>query len=351
MPDVVDMSRRVHLVGSIPAGSAEEAMREAVTRLGDRLATLPDGETGERGNWVASIVESMRSHPDLEVSREGDFSDYDNTLKLRVRRNHKLRGETLDLGHLTAYQKSLDAFRHVCRDHGLDGLTFQVGVAGDRDMAMMAMGLPGMLRHRRAFTEATVAGIRQVHQRAETPVLFQIELPFEMVMVAQMPRPLRRAIAARLARGVVRLGERSPEGARFGIHLCLGDLGHRAFATPTDADPAVVLANAIATRWPRNRPLEFVHAPFAAAEKPAPLDPAFYAPLSRLRLPDGVRFVAGFVHENRDLDEHRRILSMIEARLGRQVDVATACGLGRRTPETAYHTMDLAAQLVAADRP
>jgi hypothetical protein len=38
--------RRAHLVGSIPAGSAEEAMRLAVKRLGPELEYLPDGETG-----------------------------------------------------------------------------------------------------------------------------------------------------------------------------------------------------------------------------------------------------------------------------------------------------------------
>lgn len=42
--------RAVHLVGSIPADNAEQAMRTAVERLGEHLRTLPDGETGERRN-------------------------------------------------------------------------------------------------------------------------------------------------------------------------------------------------------------------------------------------------------------------------------------------------------------
>ena len=41
--------RRAHLVGSIPAATAAEAMRLAVKRLGPELHYLPDGETGPPG--------------------------------------------------------------------------------------------------------------------------------------------------------------------------------------------------------------------------------------------------------------------------------------------------------------
>ncbi|HET9973965.1 MAG TPA: hypothetical protein VFQ68_37430, partial [Streptosporangiaceae bacterium] len=54
--------RRAHLVGSIPAGSAEEAMRLAVKRLGPELDYLPDGETGVRRNWVIGMIEGFRNH-------------------------------------------------------------------------------------------------------------------------------------------------------------------------------------------------------------------------------------------------------------------------------------------------
>jgi hypothetical protein len=55
--------RYVHLVGSLPRASAYEAMSTAMKILGGRLHSLPDGETGERRNWIISIIESLRSHP------------------------------------------------------------------------------------------------------------------------------------------------------------------------------------------------------------------------------------------------------------------------------------------------
>jgi hypothetical protein len=212
-------------------------------------------------------------------------------------------------------------------------------------MAMFAFGPAGILRHRRPFTETILDEIRAIHRAAGPEVLFQLEMPGELVFVAQMPGPARVAAAAMLARGVARLVRQAPEGARFGVHLCLGDLAHKAFTTMKDATPLVLLANAIAKRWPAGRPLDYVHAPFAAGESPAPLDEAFYRPLARLRLPDGIRFIAGFLHESRELAEHKEILAMVERHAGRQVDLAAACGLGRRTRHAAYQTMDLAAQL------
>jgi len=201
-----------------------------------------------------------------------------------------------------------------------------------------------------AFTDATLSEIRAIHAKAGSSVVFQLELPVELVFVAKMPRPLRSAMAACLARGVHRLARRCPPGARFGVHLCLGDLGNKALGHLRDTGPLVALTNAIVRGWPLDRPLEYVHAPFAAGDEPAPADPAFYEPLSALRLPADVRFVAGFVHERSSSDEQRRILRVIEDQLGRRVDVATACGLGRRTVTAAAATMDRAAELVHEPR-
>ena len=63
--------RYAHLVGSLPGDSAYEAMSTAMKILGGRFHSLPDGETGERRNWIISIVESLRSHPELQLAKQG----------------------------------------------------------------------------------------------------------------------------------------------------------------------------------------------------------------------------------------------------------------------------------------
>lgn len=332
--------RRMHVIGSYPAPTAEEAMRELLVRAGPHLAYLPDGETGERRDWIVHIIAGLRDHPDLEVRREGDWSDYGDQLNYRVRRGHRLSGDTLDFGHATAYSAARPVFESLRAEHGRPGLAFQVGIPGDLDMAMFTLGRTGPFTHRRPFTDAAVHEITRIHAQAGSQAVFQLEVPAEQVFVAMAPGPLRPAVARWTGGGVAGLARRAPEGARFGIHLCLGDLGHKALTRIGDASPLVTLANAIARSWPAGRPLEFVHAPLAAGDEPPSLAAAFYAPLAGLRLPVGTRFVAGLLHESRTTDELRGVLAAVDRAVGHPVDVAASCGYGRRSREDALRTLD-----------
>jgi hypothetical protein len=94
--------RRAHLVGSIPAGSAAEAMRLAVQRLGPELDYLPDGETGVRRNWVIGMIEGFRTHNDLRLVKDGDWSDCDKTPRFALQPGHRLYGAALNLGIVAA---------------------------------------------------------------------------------------------------------------------------------------------------------------------------------------------------------------------------------------------------------
>ncbi len=337
--------RRAHLVGSLPGADPREAMNQAIDILGPHLVSLPDGETGERRNWIISIIESMADHPDLEVVKRGDWSDYDQTPRMRIRKGRKLYGANLDFGHIAAVRESWPVFTDLRETAGLPALTFQAGVPGDFDLAMFTLGPSGALRHRTPFTEATLAEIHGVLGITGGDVVFQIEVPVELVMVAKAPAPGRAAAAALAAKTVTGLADAAPPGTRFGVHLCLGDMNNRALGRMTDVAPLVALANAIAKGWPAGRGLEFIHAPFSAADHPAPVDPEFYAPLGDLAVPGAVRLIAGFAHESQSLDDQRRVLELIESGVGRQVDIASACGLGRRSFEAGRAVLERTAAL------
>jgi hypothetical protein len=93
--------------------------------------------------------------------------------------------------------------------------------------------------------------------------------------------------------------------------------------------------------------LEYMHAPSAAAQLVPRSDPAWYAPLDRLELPAKTRFVAGFAHEDQDVEEQREIRTMIDRLVGREVDDSTSCGLGRRTRPAAAAALERIAALSA----
>jgi hypothetical protein len=57
----------VHLVGSVPLTDTETVFRTCASRLGRHVRRLPDGETGERDNYVVWQLPKLQAQPDLET--------------------------------------------------------------------------------------------------------------------------------------------------------------------------------------------------------------------------------------------------------------------------------------------
>lgn len=342
----VGQSRQVHLVGSIPATSTRDALRLVLDSVGDRVGDrLPDGETGDRGNWIGRLIEGLREHPDLEVVRDGDWSDYESTPVFRVKSGHRFTSVELD--YYDAFTGSWPHFLEARTRLGRNDLALQVGIPGPIDIAFAAFGFNPLrgFRNTAPFEDATVAEIERIHSEVGAVVVYQVEIPIELEVATRIPKMLRSPGVRWLARRILRVVEQSPDSTRWGFHLCVGDMNNRAFSRLEDAAPAVELANALADQFPGGRHLEFIHMPFAHGSQPPSVEASFYAPLSRLRLPDGVRFVAGFVHEAQPLEAQHRVRYLIEDQIGHAVDVAAACGLGRRDRETAIRNLEQSRQL------
>src|SRR5271155_4373064 len=65
------VNRELLLVGSLPADSADSALRSAAGFFGDLVFALPDGETGPRAAWVGYERERLvRPNPGVVVVQE-----------------------------------------------------------------------------------------------------------------------------------------------------------------------------------------------------------------------------------------------------------------------------------------
>src|SRR6478609_4866179 len=62
--------RHVHLVGSVPLRNAREVFTTVSGVLGQRLRRIPDGETGERSDWITWLEPAFADNPALEKSDE-----------------------------------------------------------------------------------------------------------------------------------------------------------------------------------------------------------------------------------------------------------------------------------------
>jgi hypothetical protein len=62
--------RHVHLVGSVPFRDAREVFTTVSGVLGQCLKRIPDGETGERSDWITWLEPAFAGNPALEKSDE-----------------------------------------------------------------------------------------------------------------------------------------------------------------------------------------------------------------------------------------------------------------------------------------
>ena len=330
-------------------------METALRQLSPYLSRLSDGETGDRRLWATPVAEKFRANPDVELVRDSDWSGYGQRAQWKVRDDVGALNPDNIRHHYTLYfENSFPSFRILRDRFDRSDLRFQVGILAPLDIAFYCFGEIVFEDDSivEACTEATLREIDKIAAQAGDEVVFQLETVGGLVSVARTPPEEQPEVARNMVANMIDVAARSPEGTRFGAHLCLGDFQHKALGHMDDARPIVELTNALAAGWPEGRVLEYVHAPFAAADEPPVAEEAFYEPLRDLRLPAATRFIAGFQHESLDLDGHRELLARIERLSGREVDIAAACGLGRRpTDEEAFAQMRETAALLGDEAP
>jgi hypothetical protein len=64
------MGRDVYLVGSVPMANSEQVFEAVSSALGRRIKRIPDGETGERGDWITWLEPVFAASPALQKSGE-----------------------------------------------------------------------------------------------------------------------------------------------------------------------------------------------------------------------------------------------------------------------------------------
>ncbi|MXZ65327.1 MAG: hypothetical protein F4Z00_07215 [Acidimicrobiaceae bacterium] len=354
--------RRVLLVGSLPYRDEAAAMARAYELAGDRLIALPDGEIGERSDqypsgdrsqWVAGLAGRLSRESELfdvrdvgTINEQGFPVDFDSTMRLRPKTGSAELGQRLVLGYDTFAARSWPHFVGLRASAQRRDLRMQVGLPTGLGVAASVLAPVRALRFAPAFATCVAREAQStVSSIGAENLLFQVEAPAEVVMAHRIPRLVWRFAVG----SVIDLVRQLPDRVPVGLHLCYGDLNNVAAITPQGFDRLIGFAQAVLRRWPRSHALAYIHLPFAAGSSPSPTDPAAYRSLGRLELPAGSRLVAGFVHEDPTVESLETLLATIETARRAPVDVATACGLGRRSPEIADELIQRCVHLATID--
>ncbi|MEU9867027.1 hypothetical protein AB0C87_04160 [Actinomadura sp. NPDC048021] len=333
------MKSTVHLCGSVPLANSETVFRAVATKLNGRVRRIPDGEPGERDNWVVWQLAKLSAHPDLEtVPPPG--SEYGPSL--RVRPKPGVDPASVAFGPLGYSAAALDSWRVFARlrAEGVIAPDVRFQVSLPTPIAVVAAFIGARHAELEAAYEARLLAeleeILAVVPPADLAVQWDTAVEFavfEGVYPAWYGTDYPSRLAETLTR-LVRLGNAVPDEVELGYHLCYGDFEHKHFVEPADTSKLVAVADGLAGGLGRR--LDWVHMPVPRDRA----DEAYFAPLSGLSLPAETTLFLGLVHATDGLDGAR---ARIDAARGavKTFGVATECGMGRRPSEQIPALLDL----------
>ena len=341
----------VHLVGSVPMTSAEEVFAKVSAALGPHLTRLPDGETGERLNWVGHLESVFDASPALE--RTGTLFKIHATATGWYRRRLK-PGKT-------AQEVRFDNLFYA--DHALASYSVFKRLKNEGK-------IPARVRFQVDFAPA--------HSVLWLFTVDELHAPLDPIYNAAVKREIDRiaaaiphedlaiqfdvasAVFARLERNevssygrtkaetqetfsniLVDLGNHVPRGIELLYHLCYGDNQHKHVVEPTDMGDMVEFTNRVLSRV--TRPVQLVHMPVPRSRS----DDAYFKPLGQLKLRPETELCLGLVHHTDGAEGTKKRLA-VARRHARNFSIATECGFGRRKPETLPELLRIHAEVAAS---
>jgi hypothetical protein len=325
----------VHFVGSVPLADSKAVMQALGKGFGTALRRIPDGETGERINWLQFQEGVFARVPELERI-EGDFDWRNATARKTASTQFRLRPGTsvnaASLGSLGFADSALASWRDfdALRREGViaPGTRFMVALPSPYNVISWGIAPESRVAVEIAYEEALLNEVDAICRAIPHDALsIQWDCAHDMQAFdgARTPwfTPAREGIIERLAR----LGDRVPADVDLGYHLCYGSFGGRHFVEPKDAAAMVDLTNGVIAAI--SRPVQFVHMPVPVERD----DDAFHAPLARLRLPAGTELYLGLIHDTDGAEGTARRIAAARRHVS-DFGIATECGFGRRPADS-----------------
>lgn len=314
-----------HLVGSVPLDTAEGVFRRLAAALGGQLERIPDGETGERANWIGFQLGRLLAADGIEHGGLHETAGYGPMPSVRLTR---LAAEIRlgSLGYAEAARASYKTFARL-REEGVipSGVRFQVSLPTPLAVVNAWVALADQDAFEPVYEARLLEELVEILDAVpHEDLAIQWDVAVEIaILEGSFPATATQDFDGILRR-LVRLAGHVPEDIQLGYHLCWGDYEHRHFKEPESLALAVEVANRIADESPRG--IDWLHMPVPRDRA----DEAYFRPLADLRVAPATRLYLGVVHPD-GVEATQRRLDAARAVLGddRHLGVATECGMGR----------------------
>ena len=346
----------VHFNGGVNLADAETVFREISARVPHGVRRIPDGETGDRANWIFFQLQKFWQTPGLEQAAPQDLDAPGYKEMPKVRLTNGVSPDSVNwpnLGYADAYLASHRIYRRL-QDEGVipAGVRFQVEyptplasinawvVDEDQD-ALEA-----------SYEDALLADLDQVLTQIphdQLAVQWDVAVEFGILEsgFGATPQQTFESIVERLAR----LVDRVPVDVPVGLHLCYGDYKHRHFKQPASLETQVRLVNALNAKARRQVGW------FAFTVPQYQREASYFTPLHGLRIIRGTELYFALVPYHPDEQEPGTTaeqVRLVDEQLinhpgngGLSWGICTECGMARAEREDIPRLLDLHREILA----
>ena len=346
----------VHFNGSVNLADAESVMRAIVLRVPSGVRRIPDGETGDRGNWIFFQMQKFLQSPALVPAQVLDAvpGDYEQMPQLRLADGVDVADMSWpDPGYADAYLESYATFARL-RHEGTIPADARFQVEYPTPLAsigayIVAEQQQGLLS---SYEEAMFTDVdRLLGAIPHGDLAVQWDVAVEFGVLEGAFGPDGPAAFDAIVAGLARCVDRVPADIPVGLHLCYGDYGHQHFKQPESLALQVSVLNAVTAA--AQRTVSFVSFTVPQYQR----DEAFFAPLTSLATDLDTELNFGIVpyHAAEQApgttdDQVRFIDAALAASPGgaRAWGISTECGMGRAERDEIPGLLDLHRQIVAA---
>jgi len=326
----------VHFNGSVNLPDAETVMCELAARVGDLAHAYPDGETGDRGNWVYFQLPRLQAAKGIVDAGTREVAG-DDFPQVRLADHARPEHVVFSIGYADAYAASYQTFRRLRSQSTIPAaMRFQVQYPTPLAVVRVWFDPRDHERVLPAYERALFADLAAL--LATIPhgdVQVQWDVAVEMGIAERGGIGL---VAPQLARCVNQV----PPDVLAGMHLCYGDYKHQHAAEPESLRTQVELANA--TRQQASRSIDFL-----AFTVPQYQDgEGYFAPLADLQAHPGQAYfgIVPYYPDRQAPGTTARQVHMID-RYVADWGVCTECGMGRVQPGDVPRLLDLHRAIVA----
>ncbi len=329
--------RNIHLVGSVPLADAQDVFVTVSAALGPYLLRIPDGETGERSDWIAHLEPIFASHPALEKSDEVFrlHATAPGRVRYRLRPGAAITDVAFDnLLYADIAIRSYQDFARLKRQGTIPPhCRFQVDLVPAHSVIWLFLQED---LHQALDPVYNDAVRREIDKLARAIPHDQLAIQFDVAsaVFARLQRNEPNAygrdkeeMLATFGTILVKLADRVPPAVELLFHFCYGDSNHRHMVEPIDMNDMVDLANYLGREITRS--IELIHMPVPRERS----DDAYFEPLTRLELGKATQLCLGLVHYTDGIAGTRRRLATAEKYV-KNFAIATECGFGRRPANT-----------------